>query len=175
MIGEYIKTLKWDTITTSFIAIALGLLFIISPQLSADIINYVVGIAFGLTGLFNILYSLLGNVQVGGRSVISGIVFLILGIYICFYPDIVQKFLSLLIGLFLLLDAGTSLSFGITLMRSGVKGATPIVVVAYIILLLGIAVLFCPFNFIVVLSGISLVVDGVFGIVLITCFKKLAP
>lgn len=175
MTGEYVKALKWDTVTTSIIAILLGLLFIFSPQLSADIISYAIGIAFGLTGLVNILYSLFGNAQMGGRSVIAGVVFLVLGIYICFNPAIVQTLLALLIGLFILLDAGTSLSFGITLLRSGVKGALPIVVVAFIILLLGVAILFGNFDFVMILSGITLVADGAFGILLITCFKKLVP
>ena len=174
MISESLKVLKWDTIATSIIAILLGLVFILSPQFSADIISYAIGIAFGLTGLFNILYSLFGNAQMGGRSVIAGVVFLVLGIYICLNPALVQTLLALMIGLFILLDAGTSLSFGITLLRSGVKGAAPIVVVAFIILLLGIAILFGNFDFVMILSGITLVADGIFGILLIVCFRKLA-
>ena len=50
-IRGYFKALKWRSLIVAFSAILLGLLFILTPQASADVICYVAGILLLASGI----------------------------------------------------------------------------------------------------------------------------
>ena len=50
-IRGYFKALKWRSLIVAFSAILLGLLFILTPQASADVICYVAGILLLASGV----------------------------------------------------------------------------------------------------------------------------
>ena len=50
-IRSYFKCLKWRSLIIAFSAILIGLLFILTPQTSADVICYVAGILLLASGI----------------------------------------------------------------------------------------------------------------------------
>ena len=57
-IRGYFKALKWRSLIVAFSAILLGLLFILTPQASADVICYVAGILLLASGVAAVISDL---------------------------------------------------------------------------------------------------------------------
>ena len=59
-IRSYFKSLKWRSLMTAFSAILLGLLFILTPQTSANVICYVAGILLIASGIAAVTATIFG-------------------------------------------------------------------------------------------------------------------
>ena len=66
-IRSYFKCLKWRSLIIAFSAILIGLLFILTPQTSADVICYVAGILLLASGIAAVV-SYLASGRLFGRT-----------------------------------------------------------------------------------------------------------
>ena len=76
-IRGYFKALKWRSLIVAFSAILLGLLFILTPQASADVICYVAGILLLASGVAAVISYLASGRLFGSYALVSGIVLLV--------------------------------------------------------------------------------------------------
>ena len=76
-IRGYFKALKWRSLIVAFSAILLGLLFILTPQASADVICYVAGILLLASGIAAVISYLASGRLFGSYALVSGIVLLV--------------------------------------------------------------------------------------------------
>ena len=152
-IRSYFKCLKWRSLIIAFSAILIGLLFILTPQTSADVICYVAGILLLASGIAAVVSYLASGRLFGSYALVSGIVLLVCGV-------------------FLVIDGMVTLQDGIDCARAKLGGWWVLAALAVITIALGCVILFGKFGSIMLLAGISLIVDGVFDLVATLAFSK---
>ena len=111
-IRGYFKALKWRSLIVAFSAILLGLLFILTPQASADVICYVAGILLLASGIAAVISYLASGRLFGSYALVSGIVLLVCGVFCLLRPEIIQGLLTVLFGVFLVIDGMMTLQDG---------------------------------------------------------------
>ena len=169
-IRGYFKALKWRSLIVAFSAILLGLLFILTPQTSADVICYVAGILLLASGIAAVISYLASGRLFGSYALVSGIVLLVCGVFCLLRPEIIQGLLTVLFGVFLVIDGMMTLQDGVDCARARLAGWW--VLLGAVTIALGCVVLFGKFDSIMLLAGISLIVDGVFDLIVTFAFSK---
>lgn len=171
-IRRYFKGLKWRGLIVAFSAILLGLLFILTPQTSADVICYVVGVLLLASGLAAIATYLASGRLFGSYALVSGIVLLVCGVFCLLRPAVIQGLLTVLFGVFLVIDGMMTLQDGIDCARAKLSGWWVLAVLGAITIALGCVVLFGKSDSIMLLAGASLIADGVFDLIATLAFSK---
>ena len=171
-IRGYFKALKWRSLIVAFSAILLGLLFILTPQTSADVICYVAGILLLASGIAAVISYLASGRLFGSYALVSGIVLLVCGVFCLLRPEIIQGLLTVLFGVFLVIDGMMTLQDGVDCARARLAGGWVPVLLGAVTIALGCVVLFGKFDSIMLLAGISLIVDGVFDLIVTFAFSK---
>ena len=171
-IRGYFKVLKWRSLIVAFSAILLGLLFILTPQTSADVICYVAGILLLASGIAAVISYLASGRLFGSYALVSGIVLLVCGVFCLLRPEIIQGLLTVLFGVFLVIDGMMTLQDGVDCARARLAGWWVPVLLGAVTIALGCVVLFGKFDSIMLLAGISLIVDGVFDLIVTFAFSK---
>ena len=171
-IRGYFKALKWRSLIVAFSAILLGLLFILTPQTSANVICYVAGILLLASGIAAVISYLASGRLFGSYALVSGIVLLVCGVFCLLRPEVIQGLLTVIFGVFLIIDGMVTLQDGIDCARAKLGGWWVLAVLAVITIALGCVVLFGKFDSIMLLAGISLIVDGVFDLIVTFAFSK---
>ena len=161
-IRSYFKCLKWRSLIIAFSAILIGLLFILTPQTSADVICYVAGILLLASGIAAVVSYLASGRLFGSYALVSGIVLLVCGVFCLLRPEVIQGLLTVIFGVFLVIDGMVTLQDGIDCARAKLGGWWVLAALAVITIALGCVILFGKFDSIMLLAGISLIVDGVF-------------
>ena len=171
-IRGYFKALKWRSLIVAFSAILLGLLFILTPQTSADVICYVAGILLLASGIAAVISYLASGRLFGSYALVSGIVLLVCGVFCLLRPEIIQGLLTVLFGVFLVIDGMMTLQDGVDCARARLAGWWVPALLGTVTIALGCVVLFGKFDSIMLLAGISLIVDGVFDLLVTFAFSK---
>ena len=171
-IRGYFKALKWRSLIVAFSAILLGLLFILTPQTSADVICYVAGILLLASGIAAVISYLASGRLFGSYALVSGIVLLVCGVFCLLRPEIIQGLLTVLFGVFLVIDGMMTLQDGVDCARARLAGWWVPVLLGAATTALGCVVLFGKVDSIMLLAGISLIVDGVFDLIVTFAFSK---
>ena len=156
----------------AFSAILIGLLFILTPQTSADVICYVAGILLLASGIAAVVSYLASGRLFGSYALVSGIVLLVGGVFCLLRPEVIQGLLTVIFGVFLVIDGMVTLQDGIDCARAKLGGWWVLAALAVITIALGCVVLFGNFDSIMLLAGISLIVDGVFDLIATLAFSK---
>lgn len=171
-IRGYFKALKWRSLIVAFSAILLGLLFILTPQTSADVICYVAGILLLASGIAAVISYLASGRLFGSYALVSGIVLLVCGVFCLLRPEIIQGLLTVLFGVFLVIDGMMTLQDGVDCARTRLAGWWVPALLGAVTIVLGCVVLFGKFDSIMLLAGISLIADGVFDLIVTFAFSK---
>ena len=171
-IRGYFKALKWRSLIVAFSAILLGLLFILTPQTSADVICYVAGILLLASGIAAVISYLASGRLFGSYALVSGIVLLVCGVFCLLRPEIIQGLLTVLFGVFLVIDGMMTLQDGVDCARARLAGWWVPTLLGAVTIALGCVVLFGKFDSIMLLAGISLIADGVFDLIVTFAFSK---
>ena len=171
-IRGYFKALKWRSLIVAFSAILLGLLFILTPQASADVICYVAGILLLASGIAAVISYLASGRLFGSYALVSGIVLLVCGVFCLLRPEIIQGLLTVLFGVFLVIDGMMTLQDGVDCARARLAGWWIPALLGAVTIALGCVVLFGKFASIMLLAGISLIADGVFDLIVTLAFSK---
>ena len=164
-IRSYFKCLKWRSLIIAFSAILIGLLFILTPQTSADVICYVAGILLLASGIAAVVSYLASGRLFGSYALVSGIVLLVCGVFCLLRPEVIQGLLTVIFGVFLVID-------GMVTLQAKLGGWWVLAALAVITIALGCVILFGKFDSIMLLAGISLIVDGVFDLIATLAFSK---
>lgn len=171
-IRSYFKCLKWRSLIIAFSAILIGLLFILTPQTSADVICYVAGILLLASGIAAVVSYLASGRLFGSYALVSGIVLLVCGVFCLLRPEIIQGLLTVIFGVFLVIDGMMTLQDGVDCARARLAGWWVMAILGAVVIALGCVVLFGKFDSIMLLAGISLIADGVFDLITTLAFSR---
>lgn len=170
-IKRQIKIAKWDKVITALLAIVVGVLFIVLPDSSSDVLCTISGIVLMTAGVVAIIAFASYGFFFGGHALISGIALLLAGLFCIVNPNVVKDLLTVIFGIFIVIDGSTSIADSIECERAHVDGWVGMLLLSIITVVLGVLVMFGPFDTVMIFAGISLIVDGLCDIIMICVFS----
>ena len=75
-------------------------------------------------------------------------------------------------GIYIIADGAATLSEGIFAVRNKISGGVVVVIFSIIFMICGFYIMFAPFTFIMVVSGVVMIFDGIFNLVFVGVMSK---
>ncbi len=171
-IKNFFKKAKWDNIIISILTLAIGILCVVMPNRAGDVLCIVFGvflIAMGVA-LFT-RYFVVGEIF-GQHLIALSIVAIVMGTFCLVYPESLKDILTVLFGLFIVIDSVSSIADSIYCARAKIKGWVVLFVLSIATAVLGVVVMFATFDAVMIFAGISLIVDSIESLVLTIIFSR---
>lgn len=159
-----IKKMSITSIVFSLIFILTGIFLLLRPETAINIICYVLGLLLLLSGVVSIVqfFSDKTSDNYLSFSFIFGAFVFIFGLIILIKPAIVASIIPLLLGVWMLINGVTKLSYSLTINKF--NNSTVSIIGSILIIILGILLIFNPFagaKSLVQIIGISFIVYSV--------------
>ena len=169
---SFFKKIKWETLVTALLAIVIGVLFIVFPENSGNVICYVAGGIFVFLGAFLMIRHLFSGSIFGSYMLIVSILLIVVGVLCLVKQDMTQNLITIIFGAFIVVNGLVDLQMGVDCAKMKVKGSWTLFVMSILLVGLGISVMFGTFDFVMIYCGISLIVDGICDIVTTLVFSS---
>lgn len=164
-VKKFFTKLKWENIIAAILAIVVGVLFIILPKDSADVLCLIAGILLIFAGSFTLVAYIFSGFFLGAHLLIVGIMLILLGTFCLANPENIMEVLTVLFGLYIVIDGTTSIVDSVYCAKAKINGWGLLLVLAILSIGLGTAVMFSTFDTIMIFAGCSLIIDGVCDII----------
>ena len=82
-----------------------------------------------------------------------------------------RDLLTVIFGIFIVIDGSTSIADSIECARAHVEGWVGMLILSVVTVVLGGLVMFGPFDTVMIFAGISLIIDGICDIIMICVFS----
>lgn len=161
-IKKFFTKLKWEKLVTAIVAIVLGIVFVADPNGSGDAVCKVAGVAMIVLAAA-MLIRYFTSAQLFPENLIFSAVLLLLGIFFIAKSGVVMTVLGLFFGIFLVIDGASKIRDGIDAAKAKMQGWWIWFLLALLTIVLGVLVMFG--ESVMMLLGVSLIVDGVSDIV----------
>lgn len=157
---NFFKKIRWDSIIIAILTITVGILCVAMPENSANVLCIVFGCSLILMGASLLIKYTAFDHFLGGSMLIIAITMIISGIFFLVYPSTIQSIITVLFGLFIVVDAISTMADSVYCGRAGISGWWVVFIISILTTCLGVAVMFSNFNAIVMFAGIALIVEG---------------
>lgn len=157
---NFFKKIRWDSIIIAILTITVGILCVAMPENSANVLCIVFGCSLILMGASLLIKYIAFDHFLGGSMLIIAITMIISGIFFLVYPSTIQSIITVLFGLFIVVDAISTMADSVYCGRAGISGWWVVFIISILTTCLGVAVMFSNFNAIVMFAGIALIVEG---------------
>lgn len=164
-VKKFFTKLKWENIIAAILAIVVGVLFIILPKDSDDVLCLIAGILLIFAGSFTLVAYIFSGFFLGAHLLIVGIMLILLGTFCLANPENIMEVLTVLFGLYIVIDGTTSIVDSVYCAKAKIKGWGLLLVLAILSIGLGTVVMFSTFDTIMIFAGCSLIIDGVCDII----------
>lgn len=166
-----IKKMSTTSIIFSIIFILIGAFLLARPSDAIHLVSYALGIILGVWGLISIIQFFTDKESLSylDLSFVTGVFVFIFGIIILIKPEIIASIIPLLLGVWMLVNGVTKLSYSLTLNAN--KNAASSIIISVIIIILGIMLIINPFSGaekLVQILGVSIIVYSILD--LAECF-----
>lgn len=165
---------KWDSYIIAILSVAVGVLAIIFPNETGGIVCLVAGIALIVSGVaMFVRFLAYGGFLFGGYPLILSITNIALGVFCLAYPELIKGILTVLFGIFIIVDSAEAMAESLEVSRVHMPGWFCMFLLSLITAILGVLVMFfSTFDTVVIFAGISLVVDGVRNFITTAVFSS---
>ena len=160
-IKKFFKKCKWDSIIISVLSIVLGILCIAMPNRSADVLTIVFGCSLIVIGITLFVRFVSFDIIIGDRISMFAILMIILGVFCLIYPNTIQGILTVLFGLYIVVDSASTLNDSIYCARAKTSGWLVLFILSLLTIVLGVAVMFSNFETVMIFAGVSLILGGI--------------
>ena len=159
-----VKKMSIVSIIFSMLFIAIGIFLLLKPETAINIICYVLGVLLILWGVVSMIQFFSDKTSESYLSIsfIFGAFMFIFGLIILIKPEIIASIIPLLLGIWMLINGVTKLSYSLTINK--LSNATVSIIGSILIIILGILLIFNPFagaKSLVQIIGISFIVYSV--------------
>ena len=171
-IEKKVKSFINASIGTSVIFLVLGLIFLIAPDLSLDIIRWFLAIAALSAGLSIIIRNSMSRAYAFSGTTIIGVMLVLIGLVFMFYPSIMNVF-PILLGVWLIASAISSIGAATTLKNK--SDSAVIIFTGIVSIICGILLMANPWSgsiSVIMLAGIMMMVHALANIIDLAVFKK---
>ena len=175
---KIVNFLKTELASAVFFIIV-GLFLAFFPVQTVNVICKVVfGLLLILTGLYNIILFLMEKTETTVFNMLSGVIVLVLGLFLFTNPQIVVRLLPQLLGSLILIDSIWLLRSAQKLRKSNSQYWTAFLITGLVCVVLGLIILINPFSKVkqtVIFSGVVFLINGIVDIVFYMILKKNGP
>lgn len=165
------------SIISAIITIIVGIVLLFLPNLSNKVVGIITGvifIIFGITTAYKYLKR--DGAKIYSLNLVFAILYLILGLVIIIFPFSVIEFVTVCLGLFLVVNGATEINYGLWLKRGGSKAWLVTLVAGILLVILGIMIVFNPFTAFALtqITGAFLIISGIINLSDAITFKTKA-
>jgi len=175
--NDILKKIKANSLITSAIYAVLGLVLLLKPELSANILCLAVGVVLVVCGAVYVILFLFnrdGSLYASSRLVM-GIILAAVGVWIMLKPDLVTTIIPRIIGILICIHGVSDIGDAVTLHRNRYARWSAALILGLLTVVLGALLIWKPFDAyttVVMLIGIFLLYDGISGIWITTRVSK---
>lgn len=172
-----LKKVKANTILSSLLCAALGLVLVIWPDISMQIVCIAIGavlILCGVIRLFGFFLNHDGSVYTQG-NLVMGIVLVVVGIWIVATPGKVLVIIPIIVGILIVIHGVNNIQQTITLCKGKYSMWWLALIMAILTIGLGVLLIIRPFaalDTVVMLIGIFLIYDGLSNVWIVSRIAK---
>ena len=170
-IKKFLEKVKIDRIASAIVAIIIGIMFVVLPNESTNILCLICGIMLIIGGALAITYFALYGFLAQGRALVIGTALLVVGILCLVKPGTVTSVLTIIFGIYIIIDGASTLIDSLCCAKAKISGWILLLIFSVLLITLGVIVMFGSFDTVMIFAGISLIVDGVFDIISISVFS----
>ncbi|MCM1102998.1 MAG: DUF308 domain-containing protein [Clostridium sp.] len=161
-----LKKLKWNVIISSVIYVALGVILLIWPEMTAKNICYVVGVICVAVGIVNLIDYIRKDYSVDAYryNLVYGLVFVLLGIVIFVKVETVISIIPFLLGFAVTISGLLKFQNAVDLIRMKYSGWGIVMIVSILNIAFGVVLIMNPFTSAMILFiciGIGMIYSGV--------------
>lgn len=174
---KHLKQLKSFALCLDIIMIIFGLLLVIFPLLTLQLLSFIVGICAVAAGISNIIgyFSKYDMERFYRMSLASGIILCVLGIFLMARSYLVVDMIVIVLGLLIFFKNVIRLPGVFELKAAGEKKWWIPFIFNILLCGLGIVMFVLPISFerlVIILTGIAFIVDGISEVIWILNFSK---
>lgn len=164
------RHLKASMFVMQLVYLALGLALVFAPDMSARVLCYACGaalLAVGLLAVWRFAAARQERLLFAWFSLVYGVLFTVLGIFLLVQPDTVLTVLPAVFGVFVLLDSLGRIQNALELRRAGLVRWWGLLFFALLSVVLGVLILINPFAALtttVRVIGAVLLIESVLGL-----------
>lgn len=164
------RHLKASMFVMQLVYLALGLALVFAPDMSARVLCYACGaalLAVGLLAVWRFAAARQERLLFAWFSLVYGVLFTVLGIFLMVQPDTVLTVLPAVFGVFVLLDSLGRIQNALELRRAGLVRWWGMLFFALLSVVLGVLILINPFAALtttVRVIGAVLLIESVLGL-----------
>ncbi|MBQ7566262.1 MAG: DUF308 domain-containing protein [Oscillospiraceae bacterium] len=160
------KSLRRSIIIADIAICLLGLLMIIFPGQSQNVICIAIGVILCILGILRVVmhFSTDRVVVLGSFALVAGVALVGLGVLVILHPEVLAAELMLVFGIGLIVSGVMKIQYAIDFARLGVRGWWLELLLAAALIAFGVIVLCNPFataDALMIYVGISLVVSSI--------------
>ena len=172
-----VKNVKLEVILLNIAVLLIGIIMVIYPGASANIICRVIGILLCAAGVYLIVSYFVRSkfVVLGSFSLVQGVVLAGLGAYILIKPDFLAAIIVVILAIILIAGGAMKLQYGMDFMRLKLSGWWFELIGAALMIVLGIVAMANPFAAaatLMIYLGICLIVDAIWDLASITVLSS---
>ena len=172
---DLFKKITTSILISSIVAFIIGLVMVIVPNMSLQVIGIVIGIYAIVHGIALITLNFMAhNVYIPFYGIMSGLLSIIVGLILVAMPNVISTIFAIALGIWIILSSVNVISIAITT-RKTVSNWYLWLLLGVIDLICGIIILFNPFASsisIVVLGGIIIMIHSAISIIDTVMIKK---
>lgn len=170
-----VKKMSMTSIIFSIIFILIGAFLLARPDDAIHLVSYALGIILLVWGLISVVQFFTDKESQNYLefSFITGVFVLIFGIIILVKPEIIASIIPLLLGVWMLVNGVTKLSYSLTINKN--KNAASSIIISLIIVIIGILLIINPFSGaekLVQILGITIIIYSVLDLLECLSIKK---
>jgi len=171
-----VKKMNMTSIVFSIIFILIGAFLLARPDDAIHLVSYALGIILLLWGLISMVQFFTDKESQNYLEFgfIVGVFVFIFGIIILIKPNTIASIIPLLLGIWMLINGVTKLSYALTLNKN--KNAAGSIIISILIVILGILLIFNPFagaKTLVQILGILIIIYSVLDLAECFAIKKI--
>lgn len=157
----------WLMLIAGLLCIAMGIVVFVFPMQSYVTLAILFGVLMLVVGATQLAVAYMsGNyLTMRGYMIVGGALDLILGIFLCVYPDVTLLVIPVLVGLWLMYHSFMIIAWGGDMETFNLGGSGLVIVGGILLLLFSIFILINPLSAgvttVIVLTGIGLILFGV--------------
>ena len=171
-----LKSLQINALVTAIVYVALGLVFVLVPNIVTSSVAIILGVALALAGVVYIIdYFRKWDIEYRSNGLAIGILLLFSSLFLFFQSDVIATVIPLLLGFAVVVSGTIKLQNAIVLYKAKEKMWIPVLVLAGVCLILGLIIMFDPFaamTGLIILIGVSLLVSGLTDLVIIFLMSR---
>lgn len=173
---NFFKQFQKNDFIRSLASIFFGLLFLLVPSQTFDILIYIIAAYLAFQGAIDLYYSYQIRRQTGyfDFQFIRGVSFLIAALFVCLFAKALLAVIPLFLGILIVLSGSLRLRDSLNLKNSGLSYINRLIY-SVILIIAGIILIFNPFKTILVLLqifGVLLFIMGLMDIIAVLQAKR---